>query len=115
MNHRVIFKILTLEQWESFRAARKFLGAPVDLADGFIHFSTQQQVIETAEKHFGEFDELILAAVVVEPMGEQLKWEPSRGGQLFPHLYGVLHLEHVEQHWHVKKSQNGEHEFPDGF
>ena len=72
-------------------AAGTFAGAPVDLADGFIHFSTAEQVRETAAKHFAGARDLLLTAIeATDTWGPALKWEPSRGGALFPHLYAPL-------------------------
>ena len=71
-----------------------FHGAPVDRADGFIHFSTAEQVAETARRHFGEQDDLLLVAVRADALSD-LRWEPSRGGALFPHLYGFLPMDAV--------------------
>ncbi len=85
-----IYKILTSDQWTELQAAGETSGAPVDIADGFIHFSTIDQVAETAAKHFAGQDGLWLLAVDGAALGDALKWEPSRGGALFPHLYGPL-------------------------
>ena len=86
----LIYKITPRPEWESAQAAGVFMGAPVDLADGFIHFSTAEQVQETADKHFAGQTNLLLAAFEAEALGPALRWEPSRGGQLFPHLYAPL-------------------------
>lgn len=90
-----IYKIFRRPEWDAFRAAGETLGAPVDLTDGFIHFSTAAQVAETAAKHFSREGDLVLVALAEEMLGEGLKWEPSRGGQLFPHLYRALRIEEV--------------------
>ena len=86
----LIYKILDAEAWREAREAGRLLGAPVDLADGFIHFSTAAQVQETAAKHFKGQTGLVLLGVDPASLGPALKWEPSRGGDLFPHLYGPL-------------------------
>ena len=86
----LIYKITPRSPWASAQAEGVFKGAPVDLADGFIHFSTMDQVQETADKHFTGQVDLLLAAFDAEALGEALRWEPSRGGQLFPHLYAPL-------------------------
>ena len=86
----LIYKILDAEAWREAREAGRLLGAPVDLADGFIHFSTAGQVRETAAKHFKGQTGLVLLGVDPASLGPALKWEPSRGGDLFPHLYGPL-------------------------
>lgn len=85
-----IFKIMTEEQWHRLEAQGTFAGAPVDLADGYIHFSYADQVSETAMKHFGGQSGLRVVAVDTAMLGTALKAEPSRGGALFPHLYAPL-------------------------
>lgn len=89
-----VYKILRGEEWAAFDAAGETRGAPVDHADGYIHLSTAAQVAETAAKHFAGEEGLWLLAVETEGLGD-LKWEPSRGGQRFPHLYGTLSRSHV--------------------
>ncbi|MBV7410505.1 DUF952 domain-containing protein [Maritimibacter sp. DP1N21-5] len=91
----LIYKIFRADEWTAFRANGETKGAPVDLADGYIHFSTAAQVAETAAKHFAGAEGLVLLALDSERLGAALKWEPSRGGQLFPHLYRPLHLDDV--------------------
>ncbi|HVY20786.1 MAG TPA: DUF952 domain-containing protein [Bauldia sp.] len=85
----MIFKICPAALWREAVAAGVFRGSPVDLADGFIHFSTAAQVAETAAKHFAGQNDLVLAAFNDGAIGD-VRYEPSRGGQLFPHLYGTL-------------------------
>lgn len=92
----LIYKIATKEQWEAAQKLGRFEGAPVDIADGFIHFSTASQTRETAAKHFAGQDDLMLAALDADQLGETLKWEVSRGGDLFPHLYRFFELSEVE-------------------
>lgn len=91
---QIIYKIVPVALWQEAQAAGVFRGAPVDLADGFIHFSTAQQVAETAAKHFAGQSDLLLVAVNADALGA-LKWEPSRGGALFPHLYAGMPLDAV--------------------
>ncbi|MBF9035094.1 DUF952 domain-containing protein [Rhodobacterales bacterium HKCCE2091] len=91
----VIYKILRPGEWAALLAERETAGAPVDVADGFIHFSTAAQVAETAAKHFAGEDGLVLLALDADALGPALKWEPSRGGALFPHFYGPLRLADV--------------------
>lgn len=79
----LIYKILRRPEWDAFKAAGETAGAPVDLADGFIHFSTAAQVAETAAKWFGTESDLVLVAFNSAKLGDALKWEPSRGGALF--------------------------------
>ncbi|MFT5222895.1 MAG: hypothetical protein ACI867_001205 [Glaciecola sp.] len=87
-----ILKVLTGEQWARMRSDDLPGGAPVDEADGFIHFSTPEQVEQTITRHFAGVDELWVLTVDAGSLGAQLRWEPSRGGALFPHLYGPLLL-----------------------
>ena len=91
----IIYKILRQDEWHAFETLGHFQGAPIDLADGFIHFSTAEQAAETADKHFGGVEGLWLAAVDADKAGAALKWEKSRGGALFPHLYRRLGLDEV--------------------
>ncbi len=88
----LIYKILRAHEWAELEAAGESRGAPVDLADGFIHFSTASQLAETARRHFAGAEGLVLAAVETDRLGDALKWEPSRGGEDFPHLYASLPL-----------------------
>jgi uncharacterized protein (DUF952 family) len=91
----LIFKIVGREEWRAAEAAGVFIGAPADRADGFIHFSTAAQAPETAAQWFAGRADLVLAAVDADALGPALRWEPSRGGALFPHLYGPLPLDAV--------------------
>jgi uncharacterized protein (DUF952 family) len=90
-----IYKICELAQWRAAEAARQFRGSAVDARDGFIHFSTAGQLAETASKHFAKASDLMLVAVDSAALGAALKWECSRGGDLFPHLYAALPLKAV--------------------
>ena len=108
-----IYKIFTSEQWQDFKKRNVFKGAPVDLADGYIHFSAAHQVAATAAKHFAGAEGLVLAALSSSDLnGAALKWEASRGGDLFPHLYGVLDAKAVVQSWHLRLDSDGQHIFP---
>lgn len=91
----LIYKIFREAEWSSLQAQGETQGAPVDLADGYVHFSTAEQATGTAAKHFAGAKGLILLALEADAMGEALKWEASRGGALFPHLYRALHLDEV--------------------
>ncbi len=93
--HMLIFKILRADEWAQLQADGKTLGAPIDLQDGFVHFSTAAQAAETAAKHFANETDLSLLALESDDLGEGLKWEVSRGGAKFPHLYRELHLSEV--------------------
>lgn len=109
------YKILTAEQWEQFRANGSFAGAPIDLADGYIHMSTREQAAETAAKHFAGQDRLVLAMVDLAALGDGVKWEESRGGQLFPHFYGDLPMSAVTGKTTLRLDDQGKHLFPAGF
>lgn len=91
----LIFKIEEKSVWQDATAAQVYTGAPVDVADGFIHFSTAQQVRQTLAKHFAGRTGLLLIAVDADRLGPALRWEPSRGGALFPHLYADLAMDCV--------------------
>jgi len=90
-----IYKILSRAAWDAALAKGRFEGAGVDLADGFIHFSTANQAGETARRYFKDQADLVVLEVDTARLGPHLKWEPSRGGDLFPHLYGALACELV--------------------
>jgi beta-hydroxylase len=92
------FKIFTADQWTQFNRDGVFHGAPVDLADGYIHMSTADQVEETLAKHFAGQSGLVVASIDLTGFGDTLKWEISRGGALFPHLYAPLPLSTVVDH-----------------
>lgn len=93
-----IYKILRAIEWQQFQRDGRTAGAPVDLADGFIHFSTAGQLAGTLKKHFSGADGLWLLTLEADDLGPDLRWEPSRGGQLFPHLYRVLDLAEVNEY-----------------
>lgn len=92
------FKILTGPQWAQFQADGVFRGAPVDLTDGYIHLSTADQVQATLDKHFEGQDGLVIAEVDLLSLQESIRWEESRGGALFPHIYGELPISAVISH-----------------
>jgi uncharacterized protein (DUF952 family) len=110
----LIYKICPETLWRAAEKAGRFDGAPVDLADGFIHFSSGEQVRETAARYFAGEDGLLLVAVDMDALGDALRWEPSRGGQLFPHLYGPLDLAAVRQVEKLPLKPDGSHLFPAG-
>jgi uncharacterized protein (DUF952 family) len=95
----IIYKILNKEDWGRWRREGQFGGSAVDLADGYIHLSTHVQVRETAARHFAGQDDLLLVELDSLRLGEALRWEASRGGQLFPHYYGTLKFEDVQLSW----------------
>ncbi len=90
MHATTAYKILTAEQWAQFQAEGVFHGAPVDLADGYIHLSAAEQVQGTLDKHFAGRGDLVIAKVDLAALGDLVRWEVSRGGALFPHIYGPL-------------------------
>lgn len=109
---QIIYKIAAETLWREAEAKGRFTGAPIDIADGFIHFSTATQARETAAKHFAGQSGLLLIAIDGARLGEALKYEVSRGGALFPHLYGVLDLKAVLWIKPLPLGADGAHEFP---
>ena len=110
----LVYKICPRSLWQEAERLGRFTGAPVDRADGFIHFSTAEQAAETAARHFAGQDDLLLVAVEVETLGDALRFEPSRGGALFPHLYGDLPLRAVRSVSDLPLEADGRHVFPEG-
>ena len=115
MTELFAYKILTKDQYDQLKTDGVFKGAPVDLADGYIHMSTRQQAAETAAKHFAGQDNLVMLMVDLATFGETLKWEESRGGALFPHLYAELPLSAVAGTVILRLDEQGKHLFPAGF
>ena len=113
MTAKLIFKILTQEQWRQAEAEGVFRGAPIDIKDGFIHFSTAEQVKGTADKHFAGMNDLVLAAVDTGMLGGKLVYEVSRGDALFPHLYDALNLAAVKWVKPMPLGKSGAHELPE--
>lgn len=107
----LVYKIFRQPEWAALVAAGQSLGAPVDLSDDFIHLSTARQVEETAAKHFAGVEDLVLVALDADRLGPSLRWEPSRGGALFPHLYRPIRREEVLWHQPLPLGRRG-HEFP---
>jgi uncharacterized protein (DUF952 family) len=108
----LIYKICPAALWREAERAGRFLGSEIDRHDGFIHFSTAAQAEETAAKHFAGASDLLLVAVDAARLGEALQWEPSRGGALFPHLYGALDLAAVTGVTPLPLGPDGCHVFP---
>lgn len=109
-----IYKIVPAALWRESEAEGRFQGSPVDLKDGFIHFSTAGQVRDTAARHFAGAPDLLIAAIAVEAIaGLDLRWEASRGGDLFPHLYADLPLTAVRWVKPLPLGPDGHHQFPD--
>ena len=107
----LIFKIVTAQDWAAALTEGLFIGAGVDLADGFIHFSTREQVEETAAKHFHGAASLLLLGVEEEKLGKKLVYEISRGGALFPHLYGPLPTALARFTWPLPLGADGAPDF----
>lgn len=110
----VLYKIMPKQEWETAQANGLYEGSEVDRRDGFIHLSANHQVRATAQKHFSGEADLLLVSVAEEALGQSLKWEVSRGGDLFPHIYGALPMSAVSEAIPLPL-MNGVHEFPDGF
>ena len=110
---KTIYKICDADAWQAAERVGEFAGAPIDLADGYIHFSAADQIAETAAKHFAGQRDLVLVAVDADALGPALKWEPSRGGALFPHLYGKLPLTAVRWTKPLPVGPDGRHVFPE--
>ncbi|MBY6055690.1 DUF952 domain-containing protein [Leisingera daeponensis] len=91
----LIYKIFRADEWAALQAAGETRGAPIDVADGYVHFSTASQAAETAAKHFAGTEGLTLLACDADAMGDDLKWEVSRGGAEFPHLYRNIRMSDV--------------------
>ncbi len=109
----LILKICSRSEWDAAVAFGAYIGSAVDARDGFIHFSTPQQAVETAAKHFAGQRDLVLVGVAAEDLGADLKWEPSRGGALFPHLYGPLPVKLAKWVKPLPLGEHGRHQFPE--
>ncbi|AVM75830.1 DUF952 domain-containing protein [Magnetospirillum gryphiswaldense] len=108
----LIYHMCRAEEWQAAQASGLYPGSSQDVADGFIHFSTASQVVESAAKHRAGQSGLLLLAVDAASLGDALKWEPSRGGQLFPHLYGPLPVGAVRSARTLPLGADGLHLFP---
>ncbi|MDB5690428.1 MAG: hypothetical protein JWL91_2304 [Sphingomonas bacterium] len=106
MDEAIAYKILTADELAQLEAGT-FAGAAVDQADGFIHLSTATQLTETADRHFAGQADLTVAAVDLDALGAAIRWEPSRGGQLFPHLYGTMTLDAVIAYSPLQRGEDG--------
>ena len=115
MNEDLIYHCCPAEAWRAAQAGGSYRGSADDRRDGFIHFSTRAQVRTSTAKHRAGQANLILLVVAAEKLGSALKWEASRGRQLFPHLYGDLPLHAVVEAIELPLGADGLHRFPDGF
>jgi uncharacterized protein (DUF952 family) len=109
---RPLYKVLARTLWEDAELAGEFIGAGIDLQDGFIHLSSADQVVETVQKHFAGQADLVLVSIDEELLGESLRWEVSRGGALFPHVYGVIPVSAVINVQGLPPDDSGLHLFP---
>lgn len=100
------YKVLTADQMRDLEADR-FAGAPIDLADGYIHLSTSDQLTETVDKHFAGQSDLWVAAIDLAALGDGVRWEESRGGALFPHIYGGMPLDVVIAYGALERDDDG--------
>lgn len=110
----MIYKVFRAEEWAAMQASGKTAGAPVDLADGFVHFSTGPQLSGTLAKHFAGEDGLTLLACDADALGVELRWEASRGGALFPHLYRALTMDDLVWTRAIGSGANGHETGPLG-
>jgi uncharacterized protein (DUF952 family) len=113
MERRLIYHMCRRDEWSVAEAAGLYRGSSQDAADGFIHFSTAEQIRESARKHRAGQADLVLVTVDAAKLGALLKWEPSRGGALFPHLYGALPVEAVVRVEPLPLGRDGAHRFPE--
>lgn len=109
-----LYKILTPKEWDSFCDAGETGGSPLDVKDGFIHFSTASQLADTLAKHFKTARPLVLAEIPLPKLSAQdVRWEKARQGDLFPHLYGILRRDSVSQHWPLHADARGVYALPE--
>jgi uncharacterized protein (DUF952 family) len=105
------YKVLTPDQMRALEADA-FAGAPIDMADGYIHLSTRDQLTETVDRHFAGQSDLWVAAIDLAALGDTVKWEESRGGALFPHIYGPMPLETVVAYGPLEREDDGTVKLP---
>ncbi len=113
IEQKIVYKICDQKLWSDAEKAGVFMGAEIDLADGFIHFSTFDQVASTLAKHFAGRKDLLLIAVDAETLGEKIVYEEARGGIMFPHLYQPLSLNNVLWAKPIETTDNGQHIIPE--
>jgi len=112
MSDQIVYKILSASELQQIQRDRLFHGSPVDIADGYIHLSCASQVAATLDKHFSGIDGLALAAVDLSRLGDTVRWEASRDGQLFPHIYGLLPVEAVVSVAPLERAPDGTVKLP---
>ena len=109
---QTLYKVIASEVWLAAEAEGEFAGVGIDLDDGFIHLSSGSQVVETVARYFSGQGGLLLVAVDAQKLGDTLRWEPSRNGDLFPHVYGSIKMEAVIRVDKLPVNQDGSHRFP---
>jgi uncharacterized protein (DUF952 family) len=109
-----VYKICDRDSWAQARAGGRYFGSSDDARDGFIHLSAPDQVAATLDRHFADRDDLLLIGIDVSRLGKALRWEPSRGGALFPHLYEPLDFAAVVSELLLVRGPNGQYKLPDG-
>jgi uncharacterized protein (DUF952 family) len=107
MPDRIVYKIMSAAELKQMEHEGVFRGSPADIADGFIHLSCGRQLGATLDKHYSGVDGLVLAAVDLSRLGDTVRWEPSRGGELFPHIYGALPMEAVVSSATLERAADG--------
>jgi uncharacterized protein (DUF952 family) len=107
----IAYKVLTADQLRALEADA-FEGAPIDLADGYIHLSTRDQLTETVDRHFADQSDLWVAAIDLAALGDSVRWEESRGGALFPHIYGAMPLDVVIAYGELEREHDGTVKLP---
>jgi uncharacterized protein (DUF952 family) len=112
MSDRIVYKIMSATELQQMRRDGVFRGSPADIADGYIHLSRGAQLAETLDKHFSGIDGLMLAAVDLSRLGDAVRWEPARGGQLFPHIHGPLPAEAVVAAGPLERTPEGAIKLP---
>ena len=109
---QTLYKLLSQEEWQQVLEAQALAGFGIDLTDGFIHLSTKEQVKETARLYFSGLDDLMLVSIDSSGLGDSLRWEESRSGALFPHVYGAISMDAVIDAVMLPLKAGGVHEFP---
>jgi uncharacterized protein (DUF952 family) len=112
MPDRIVYKVLSVAELRQMQRDGVFHGSPADIADGYIHLSCRSELAATVDKHFRGVDGLMLAAVDLSRLGDAVRWEPSRGGQLFPHIYGLLPVEAVVSVTTLERTPDGAVKLP---
>jgi uncharacterized protein (DUF952 family) len=112
MQDQIVYKVMSAEELKRMEGDGVFRGSPADIADGYIHLSCGSQLAETLDKHFSGVDGLVLAAVDLSRLGDTVRWETSRGGQLFPHIYGSLPVEAVVSTAMLERTADGAVKLP---